>query len=90
MAKRKKPEPAKFKVGDWVTYPFHPTPGHAKVIEVIGPIGVGGEMLYRLREVYDWGEVHEFHRRESRLQPSDPPEHQPVPRPPEEWEHWTG
>ena len=80
----------KFKVGDWVTYPRYPERAHAKVIELRGPLAPGGEQVYRLRRVYDWGEVHEFELVESDLQPSNPPAHQPVPKPPEEWERWPG
>lgn len=87
MAKRKPPQ-ARFQSGDWVSYPFYPEPGRAQVIGTLGPIG--GELIYRLREVYPWGEVREFQRPESGLQPSDPPEHPPVPRLPEEWDRWTG
>jgi hypothetical protein len=88
MSKTK--ETTKFKVGDWVTYPTYPMRSHAKVIELRGPLGVGGEYIYRLRHVYDWGEVHEFEAAESNLEASDPPAHQPQPRPESEWGKWTG
>ena len=89
MAKQK-PKPTKFKVGDWVNYPWSPEPGLAKVIEIRGPLAPGGEQVYRLRRVFDWGEVREFERLESDLQLADPPEREPVPRPEEEWGRWTG
>jgi hypothetical protein len=87
---KQKPQPTKFKVGDWVSYPFSPTPGLAKVIEVRGPLAPGGEQVYRLRMVEVWGEVREFERRESMLQLAEPPEREPTARPPEEWGRWTG
>jgi hypothetical protein len=87
---KQKPTPTKFKVGDWVSYPLYPTPGLAKVIEVRGPLAPGGEQVYRLRVVEDWGEVREFEHRESILQPAEPPEHEPQPAPPEQWGRWTG
>jgi hypothetical protein len=90
MGQRKKAEATKFKVGDWVKYPRRPEPAHAQVIELRGPLGPGGEQIYRLRRVYDWGEVVEFELIESDLQPSDPPRHQPQPRPESEWGRWTG
>ena len=89
MAKQK-PKPTKFKVGDWVSYPWSPERGVAKVIEIRGPLAPGGEQVYRLRRVLDWGEVREFERVESELQPAEPPEREPVPRPEEEWGRWTG
>jgi hypothetical protein len=89
VAKRK-PKPTKFKVGDWVSYPWSPKLGLAKVIEVGGPLAPGGEEVYRLRLVEDWGEVREFYRRESELQLAEPPEREPVPRSEEEWARWTG
>ena len=89
MAKQKL-TPTKFKVGDWVTYPRYPERALAKVIEVRGPLAPGGEQVYRLRRVYDWGEVHEFEQVESDLQRAEPPEREPVPRPEEEWGRWTG
>jgi hypothetical protein len=70
----------KFTVGDWVTYPLSPRRGHALVIEVRGPLGPGGEQLYRIRHIQDWGEVWEFEQFESALEASDPPEHQPATR----------
>ena len=89
MAKEK-PKPPKFKVGDWVSYPRYPDKEIAKVIELRGPLAPGGEQVYRLRVVEEWGEVREFEILESTLQLSEPPEHQPVPRPEEEWGRWTG
>ncbi len=87
---KSKTVPTKFKVGDWVKYPRYPEPSHALVIELRGPLAPGGEHVYRLRRVYEWGEVHEFEQSESELQASDPPEHQPQPRPESEWGQWTG
>ena len=80
----------KFKVGDWATYLTYPVRSHARVIELRGPLAPGGEQVYRLRRVYDWGEVIEFEAAESELEASDPPEHQPQPRPESEWGRWTG
>jgi hypothetical protein len=77
--------PAKFKVGDWVTYPTYPMRTRAQVIELRGPLAPGGEHVYRIRHVYDWGEVIEFELPESALEASEPPEHQPQPRPESEW-----
>lgn len=81
---------AKYKVGDWVTYPTHPVRSHARVVEVRGPLAPGGEQVYRIRHVHEWGEVVEFETTESALQASEPPEHQPQPRPESEWALWTG
>lgn len=80
----------KFKVGDWVTYPTWPVRSHARVIELRGPLAPGGEQVYRARQVYDWGEVIELEFKESELEPADPPEHQPQPRPESEWGNWKG
>lgn len=64
---------SRFKVGDWVTYPRWPERQRALVIEYRGPLGVGGEHVYRLRRVFDWGEVREFEQPESALEPVDAP-----------------
>jgi len=90
MAKRTKPPPPKFKVGDWVTYPMNPTRMFAKITEIRGPLAPGGEQVYGIRWVWDWGEVHKTEAVESALEPSLEPETYPVPRPPEEWARWTG
>lgn|GEM_PF-2167759 len=87
---KSKAAPTKFKVGDWVTYPTYPIRSHAQVIELRGPLGSGGEQIYRIRHIYDWGEVIEFELFESALEPSDPPEHQPQPQPEEMWSRWSG
>lgn len=87
---RVKAAPTKFKVGDWVTYPLQPARAHAQVIEVRGPLAPGGEQVYRVRRVYDWGEVIEFEPPESALEAADPPTHQPEPRPESEWGNWKG
>jgi hypothetical protein len=80
-----KPGPTKFRVGDWVTYPTYPTRTPAQVIELRGPLGPGGEHIYRIRHTYDWGEVIEFEQFESALEASDPPKHQPQPAPESFW-----
>lgn len=73
MGKTQQPAATLFKVGDWVTYPRRPERSRAQVIEVRGPLGPGGEMNYRLRRIFDWGEVHEFEQLESALEPSTAP-----------------
>ncbi len=65
----------RFRVGDWVTYPRWPERQRAQVIEYRGPLGVGGENVYRLRRVFDWGEVREFEQAESDLRPAESPTH---------------
>lgn len=90
MPKKPKPAPPKFKVGDWATYPRSPGRVLVRVTELRGPLAPGGEQVYRIREVYDWGEVHEFETVESALETSPPPEREPVAKPPEEWGRWTG
>ena len=42
MARKQKPGPTKYKVGDRVTYPMRPTRAQADVIEIRGPLGPGG------------------------------------------------
>jgi hypothetical protein len=72
MSKPRNHKP-RFKVGDWVTYPRRPEPQRALIIEYRGPLGVGGEHYYRLRRVFDWGEVREFEQPESALEPAEAP-----------------
>lgn len=63
----------KYKVGDWVTYPRIPEPVPVLVIEHCGPLGTDGEHIYRLRRVFDWGEIREFQQPESVLHPTEAP-----------------
>lgn len=44
-----KVSPARFRRGDWVTFPFGVQPAFAQIIEDRGAIGVGGRRLYRVR-----------------------------------------
>src|SRR2546430_14482762 len=44
-----KPTTAKFQMGDWVTFPYGTEPAVAQIIEDRGPLGVGGQRIYRIR-----------------------------------------
>ena len=69
------PPPApKFRVGDWVSYYlWRNPPGTARVVRQSGPLGVGGEHIYQLREIDEWGQVWEFEQSESALRLASAP-----------------
>jgi hypothetical protein len=73
MHKIKKTEP-RFKVGDWVTFPWEPGKVIAKIIEDRGPIGVGGRRLYRIERTWDEGEPDRFEVPEVELIAANRPE----------------
>jgi hypothetical protein len=72
--------PRQFHTGDWVSY-FHwnVPPLLAEVIGYGGPVGRGGEHIYRLRHIDRFGQVFEFQQPESGLKPADPPNPLPMP-----------
>jgi hypothetical protein len=63
----------RYGLGEWVTFFRWPKRGVAQVIELRGPLGRGGEQVYRLRENAPWGEVREFEQAESDLEPGNAP-----------------
>jgi hypothetical protein len=72
--------PPKYKVGDWVQYMLSGKyPQVVQVIEYSGPLGPGGEHVYRHRQVYDDGQVREFSMSESDVEPVAAPDPLPVP-----------
>lgn len=63
----------RYRVGDWVTAYGSPVRRLVQVIEYRGPLGRGGEPIYRLRHAAEWG-VREFEQREDWLEPARPDE----------------
>jgi hypothetical protein len=65
--------PTKFQVGDWVTVPGGVLRRLVQVIERRGPLGPGGEQIYRVRLTDEWGQVEEFEQFESALELASAP-----------------
>ncbi len=72
MRKTKEPKP-RFKVGDWVTFPFGTRNAVAQVIEDRGPIGVKGRRLFRIEITWDDREPDRFEMPEDEMMPAAPP-----------------
>jgi hypothetical protein len=72
MQRIKKTKP-RFKVGDWVTFPWEPGKTIARIIEDRGPIGVGGRRLYRIERFWSEGEPDRFEMPEVELIAAPPP-----------------
>ena len=71
MSKTRKPKP-RFKVGDWVTFPYGTRNATAQIIEDRGPIGVKGRRLYRIEIHFDDREPSRFEMPEDDLKASEP------------------
>jgi hypothetical protein len=63
----------RFKVGDWVTFPYGIRNTRAQVIEERGPLGVKGRHICRVR-LADETELDAFEMPEDELQPVPPPD----------------
>ena len=72
MSQNKK-TPARFKVGDWVTFKFGVRHALAQVIEDRGPIGYKGRRLYRLQMELANDELDSFELPEVDLKPAHRP-----------------
>jgi hypothetical protein len=64
---------ARFKVGDWVSFRYGTSDSFAQIIEVMGPIGVGGRYLYGIRMDTDHG-PDTFGLPEDEMKPASPPD----------------
>lgn len=64
----------RFKVGDWVTFPFGARNALAQVIEARGPIGVNGRHLYTIRLLRKDAEPDCFELPGDELEKAAPPE----------------
>ena len=73
--KKPKGSTPKFRVGDWVSYPYA-MGGRttARIIEDRGPLGVGGRRIYRLRLELPMTDPMEFELSENFLEPATGPE----------------
>ena len=65
---------ARFKVGDWVSFPYGALMPIARIIEDRGRIGHGGRQLYRVELPIPDNEPDRFEVAEETLTPSAPPE----------------
>lgn len=63
----------RFKVGDWVSFPYGAMTVLARVIEDRGPIGVNGRRLYRIEMPTPEGEADRFEVREENMTAAAPP-----------------
>jgi hypothetical protein len=73
MSKSKSPRP-RFKVGDWVSFPYGARTPVALIIEDRGPIGVKGRRLYRIELPIEDCEPDRFEVAEEYMIPATPPE----------------
>jgi hypothetical protein len=64
----------RFKLGDWVRFPYGAADVFAQVIEERGPIGVKGRHLYRIQIDRDAEEPDAFELAEDDLQAASPPD----------------
>lgn len=62
----------RYRVGEWMSFPFGSSVIRAYICEVRGPFGGGGEMLYGLRPTKDWAFDY-IEIQESGLTPTEPP-----------------
>lgn len=65
--KVKKAQPARFQVGDWVSFPYPVEPVVAQILADSGPLGIGGRHLYRIRLDLTWAEPDMFEVAEDEL-----------------------
>jgi hypothetical protein len=62
----------RFRVGDWVSFPYGTSAVWAQIVEDRGPLGVNHRRLYRVRIDEDSGEPVSFEMREDDLTPAVP------------------
>jgi hypothetical protein len=53
-------ETGRFKVGDWVSFPYGARNLTAQIVEARGPLGINGRHLYRIRVAREFGEPDSF------------------------------
>ncbi len=70
--KTKKKEKGRFKIGDWVSFPYGIQQAFAQVIEDRGPLGVNHRHLYRIRFPRDHSEYDSFELPDPYLEPAPP------------------
>ncbi len=73
--------PPLYKVGDWLRRRNPRNPEVVQVIEYRGPLGRGGEHIYRYRHIDEFGQVLESETSETSLEPTAAPDPLPVPAP---------
>ncbi|MBI1915830.1 MAG: hypothetical protein HYS12_14015 [Planctomycetes bacterium] len=71
--KVKKTHRPRFKVGDWVSFPFAVETVFAQIIEDRGPLGFKGRPMYRIRLDLTWAEPDMFEMPEDELEAVPPP-----------------
>jgi len=64
---------SRFKVGDWVSFPYGTMDVVARVIEDRGPIGYKGRRLYRIEVAIPDNEPDRFEVAEETMTPAAPP-----------------
>jgi hypothetical protein len=64
----------RFKVGDWVSFPWGTGNMYAQVIEERGPLGVGGRHIYRIRYELESVEPDSFEMPDDDLDPVPQPD----------------
>jgi hypothetical protein len=67
-------ERGRFKVGEWVAFPYGTRNLIAQVVEARGPLGVKGRHLYRIRVAREFGEPDSFEMPEDELEPASLPD----------------
>jgi hypothetical protein len=72
MSTRKKAA-GRFRVGDWVTFPYGTRNAFAQVVEDRGPLGVKGRWIYRIRRFLDDNEPDSFELPEDLIQAAPAP-----------------
>jgi len=65
-------KPAKFRLGDWVTFRYGVRPVFAQIIEDRGPLGADRRRLYRIRVDWDLDESTEFEMPEDEMERAVP------------------
>lgn len=73
-----KKEAERFRVGDWVSFPYGTKNLIAQVVEVRGPLGIDRRRLYRIRVTRDNEEVDSFEMPEDEMEAASPPDREAI------------